>query len=393
LNRASVLVGEDREVEAAADRRLRILILRAFPAPISPRYYNVQEIGLARELHSRGIDVEIAAAVPKEFQAAGKEYGVQPMLYRGMATLSWFADFSHLDWDSYDVVQISDLCLPGNFQALRRVPPHIPILVYQGHYREPSGYKRWLRLAWTRLTALKLRSRRYSVLAKNDGAAELLASCGLRSPRVVGVGLEAVGLLQQDALPAEVEQFLKKSPPPMLYVGTLDDRRPVKWILPHFRHAALQSSAAIVVGKGPDEPHLRRAYEDLVEHGRLLFVPSLTQGQLGNLYSRAACLVLPTHFEIYGMTCMEGVLFNLPVLASDVPGPRTIARRFPGSVTLIPKGPSPDAWRDALTDALSTRHDKRPNGLPDARSVEKLSWRSQGEVFAAAIRELAGGVV
>jgi glycosyltransferase involved in cell wall biosynthesis len=192
-------------------------------------------------------------------------------------------------------------------------------------------------------------------------------------------------------LPPEIESFLTIHANPILYVGTLDGRRPVKFVLRHLRHAALASAGAIVVGKGPDASQLRAEFDDLVQAGRVLFVQSLTQGQLGNLYRRSSCLVLPTNFEIYGMTCMEGVLFGLPVLASDVPGPRTIARRFPGCVTLIPTGESAEAWRAALVAATSASRKKSDTEGPAPESVEKLSWRPQGEAFAAAIQELTEG--
>ncbi|MEP6668278.1 MAG: glycosyltransferase [Chthoniobacter sp.] len=337
--------------------------------------------------------MEIAAALEDDSSEGSEPYRLRPMRYGGFVnTMSWFDDLSQIDWTKYDVVQISDLCLPGNLQALLRIPASMPILLYQGHYWEPSGFNRWLRLAWTRLAAAALsRRRRYSVLVKNEGAGEMLAAYGLRNPRVVGVGLQAARLLTPEPLPPAMEDFLATHSCPLLYVGAVDSRRPVRWVLRHLRDEALASAGAIVVGKGTDEAGLQAEFADLVQAGRLLFVQSLTQGQLGNLYRRIGLLVLPTNFEIYGMVCLEGVLFDLPVLASDVPGPRTIARRFPGSVTLIPTGESPEAWRSALIKAMSAVHGRPDRPAPTPANIDKLSWRAQGEVFAAAIKDLTGG--
>jgi glycosyltransferase involved in cell wall biosynthesis len=376
------------ETAREPSRPLRYLILRAHPGRSRADFYNCQELGLAAFLRKQGIEVGVAGVFDDD--AGELEAGVTIhtlKFWPQHPAFALVANLPDLNLPSYDIVQLSDLCLPANLQIMLQAQRGTRFLLYQGHYPEPLGRARWLRIWQSRLAAKALRSRPHALLAKSGAAAEFLARCGLSSAPVAGVGLVASHLLAPQSPPAPVLEFIERSAFTFLYVGQLHERRPLQWVLPHLRDPEMAHASLLVVGSGPSLAELRDASADLIAAGRVLFVGNLNQSQLGVLYRRVDAHVLPTRFEIFGMVCLEAVLFNLPVIASDVAGPAAVASRFPGQVQLVAQGRNPAGWREALVAAARRPRTYSP-AAPDPDMVSALSWDTPGQYFLHAISQL-----
>jgi len=361
---------------------VRYLVVRAHPSPVAADAYNSQELGIASHLRAQGVRVTIAAAE----QSTGADIGLR--FASRVPSLARIANIADVDLAGSDVIQISDLFLPGNLQAVSRAPSTARFILYQGHYWGPSGRARWLQLAQSRLTASRLRKHRHVVLAKSEAAARLAERCGLGPAIVVGVGLDTRRLLGATMpLPAAVARFLAEPGFVFLYVGALDARRRLDWVLPHLRAPELRAARLLVVGRGPARDCLMRDFGDLVAVGRVCFVDRLDQSQLLPAYSRANALVLPTRYEIFGMVGLEALLFDVPVVASDVAGPRALAALAPERVTLVDPGESAAGWRRALLAATKAGSPK--SGMrPDPARIDEVSWCRPGRVFIEQIRRL-----
>jgi glycosyltransferase involved in cell wall biosynthesis len=369
-------------------RTLRYLIVRGHPGRSRSDFYNCQELGLAAFLQDRGMSVGVAAVLDDDARKLDPRLRIHQLAFRPRhPAAALISNLPMLDLASQDVVQISDLCLPANLQLILRSPRGTKFLLYQGHYPEPIGKARWLRVWQSRLAAIALRSRPHALLAKSSAASGFLERCGLGPAPVCGVGLVAENLLAPEPPPAEVSRFIDQSRFTFLYVGQLNERRPLRWVLPHLRDPALAHASLLVIGKGVGLPQLRAQGADLVAAGRLMFAGNLNQSQLGAIYRRVDALVLPTRFEIFGMVCLEAVLFGLPVIASDVAGPAAVAQRFPDQVGLIAPGKNAEGWRLALT-TVARRLRPRPPATPDPALVRTLSWETPGRHFLQAIDQL-----
>lgn len=366
----------------------RYLILRAHPGRSRADFYNSQELGLAACLRRHGFEVGVAGVFDDDPARLDPALRIHQLEFRlRHPAIALMSNLPSLHLPDYDVVQLSDLCLPGNLQVILRAPRQTRFLLYQGHYPEPIGRARLLRVLQSRLAAAALRSRHHAVLAKNAAAAAFVARCGLGPAPVVGVGLVAENLLAPQPPPAVVTEFLDRAPFTLLYVGQLNRRRPLEWVLPHLRDPALAAARLLVVGRGSSLEKLRREGSDLVASGRLLFVSNLNQSQLGAVYRRVDALVLPTRFEIFGMVCLEAVLFKLPVIASQVAGPAAVAARFPEQVSLIASDRNPAGWRRALVEVVH-RERRWNTPEPDPALVQALSWDTPGRHFIAATERL-----
>lgn len=372
-------------------RALRYLILRAHPGRSRADFYNCQELGLAAYLRQQGLEIGVAAVFDDDARDLDPALRIHQLTFWPRhPAIALLSNFPSLELPGYDIVQLSDLCLPGNLQVILRARKGTRFLLYQGHYPEPLGKARWLRVWQSRATALALRSRPHAIVTKSTAAADFVRRCGLGPSSVAGVGLVAENLLKPQPPPAEVTAFVDRAPFTFLYVGQLNERRPLRWVLPHLRDPALAHTSLLVVGGGLSLPDLRRQGADLVAAGRLMFAGHLNQSQLGALYRRVDALVLPTRFEIFGMVCLEGVLFGLPVIASDIAGPAAVAARFPDQVELIEGGRNPARWLVALTAAAGRRR-PRLAMEPDPDLVRALSWETPGRHFVRAIEQLTGG--
>lgn len=75
--------------------------------------------------------------------------------------------------------------------------------------------------------------------------------------------------------------------------------------------------------------------------------------------AKASVLVLPSHREGLPGVVLEALASGVPVLATDLPGLREVARRLPG-LTVLPLGAGPDQWaRTALLLATSSPVERR----------------------------------
>ncbi len=370
-------------------RPLRYLILRAHPSRSRADFYNCQELGLAGYLRRQGFQVGVAGVFDDDVRQIDPALQIHQLQFRpSHPAFALITNFASLPVADYDVVQLTDLCLPGNLQVMLQARRGTRFVLYQGHYPEPLGRGRWLRVAQSRVAARALRTRPHALLAKNAAASTFLARCGLGAAPVAGVGLVSENLLSPQPPPLAVTGFLDRSRFTFLYVGRLDRRRPLDWVIPHLRHPALAHASLLVVGGGPALAKLVRDGADLIAAGRLKFMGHLNQSQLGAIYRRADALVLPTRFEIFGMVCLEAMLFGLPLVASDAAGPAVLASRFPERVDLIAGGSNPAGWRDALTKVADPAPARPAHGDPAPELVRALSWEVPGRHFVRAAEQL-----
>ncbi len=169
--------------------------------------------------------------------------------------------------------------------------------------------------------------------------------------------------------------------PTLLFVGGLDDAhffKGVPVLLKALLGLRMQKVAvqAIFVGDG----NRREEYEQQVMgyglRDTVRFVGRIEHNELSKVYASSDLLVLPstTKGEAFGMVLLEAFACGVPVIASDLPGVRSVAGQ--AGLTVPPNDPR--ALMDAITGFLALSPDERTQMRQQARSVaeEKYQWKT-----------------
>lgn len=176
----------------------------------------------------------------------------------------------------------------------------------------------------------------------------------------------------------------------ILCVGRLVPYKGVDVLLRAMPHVYAETGAELtVVGDGPEAARLQALARSLGAPVR--FLGRVPREELPRLYAQARLTVLPSvnSQEAFGIALLESMAAGTPVVASDLPGVREVARL--AGATAPPGDPARladailDAWRDA-----------RRFGSPEAiraRVAERYAWPAVVErlegVYASALRDAA----
>ncbi len=158
----------------------------------------------------------------------------------------------------------------------------------------------------------------------------------------------------------------------VLFVGTIQERKNPLAAAVAAREAGFK---LVVAGPSRDRP----LAAELERHGADLR-GYLDKPALAELYRRAACLVLPSRYEGFGLPVLEAMACGTPVVAAPEPALREVA----GDAALYAE---PDDLADAIRRAVAERERLARAGL---ERVKAFSWRETARRTVAVYREALG---
>jgi glycosyltransferase involved in cell wall biosynthesis len=168
---------------------------------------------------------------------------------------------------------------------------------------------------------------------------------------------------------------LASNTPVALFVGALDRAhhyRRVDLLLEAVR--ALPDLSLLIVGDGDTRAEYEAQAQALGVSERVRFVGKIAHPELPAYYNAADIVVLPSELqESFGMVLIEGMACGKPVVASSIPGVRSIVRDGVDGVIIQPGS------AEALTVGIGTllASDLRAMGAAGRAKVEaKYSWPS-----------------
>ncbi|WP_439405839.1 glycosyltransferase [Bradyrhizobium sp. DASA03076] len=120
------------------------------------------------------------------------------------------------------------------------------------------------------------------------------------------------------AFEQRLEKAPRNAPPRYLYVGRLSPEKSLDHLLLAFKQviASIPGAQLVLVGKGPSEQELRNLAAQLGVQQHVAFAGPKFDSELFEEYSKASCLVLPSHSEPWGLVVNEALSYGCPAVVS-----------------------------------------------------------------------------
>jgi D-inositol-3-phosphate glycosyltransferase len=187
--------------------------------------------------------------------------------------------------------------------------------------------------------------------------------------------------------PDEAKQYIGLKPESrmVLFVGRIEPLKGVDTLIQAMACLQLDESIrpvhlAIIGGNPAANPQdmtmemtrLQKMCDELAMGQMVIFLGKRGQDTLPYYYSAAEVLVMPSHYESFGMVALEAMACGTPVIASEVGGLAYLVRDGETGFT-IPSS-EPDKLCEKLSWLLSDPHLHRTMGLRAAEYARSYSW-------------------
>lgn len=375
----------------------KILYLRNFASKVNGDSYNLQEVGLGKALVRKGYDCDIV------YYNDRKETHLEQVYRHEGCTLRiiWLHGFKFLSNSIYrDVLKDSFLDAYGlvitteynqimTYLLSRKCPDKLSL--YHGPYRDNTHAL--IRKLYDIMLLPKVTKSLRRTYVKSDLAKRYLENKGFDNVVTIGVGLDrskverafnsdisnnSEDISGEREENREVANELRRigDRPVLLYVGVLEERRNIRFMLSTFKRVLQKhpSCLLLMVGNGrkTDTDRYWTYAHELGITDSIIHFTRVEQRHLWQVYGAADVMLFPTQYDIFGMVLLESMLFRVPIISS-VNG---------GSVTLIEDGVSgvmlrsfsEEEWSGRIGALLDNGELRRSMAEKAFLTVERMSW-------------------
>ena len=112
----------------------------------------------------------------------------------------------------------------------------------------------------------------------------------------------------------------KQSGKIILFVGRLDEKKGVNYLIDAMRH--VQEAKLVIIGDGPEKQNLMNQAAGL----NIEFLGAIPHHELPKYFNNADIFVNPSLSEGFGLVCAEALSCGTPVIATDLPAIRDIVQ-------------------------------------------------------------------
>ncbi len=166
---------------------------------------------------------------------------------------------------------------------------------------------------------------------------------------------------------------LPRQPHTILYIGRIDKRKGIDFLIKSLPLVLRQIPEArlVVGGKGGYLEEMKSLVRRLNLEEQVSFLGFVPDDQLNELYNRAACVVVPSIFEGFGITVIEALAAGTRVVGTNVDGIREILAD-PDYGSLVPYGDTRTLGEAIVTEL---RNPRGAGELPPEYQVDQLKER------------------
>lgn len=187
----------------------------------------------------------------------------------------------------------------------------------------------------------------------------------------------------------------------LLYVGRIEPLKGVETLiramalLRERRACPMQAASLAIIGGDPDAApeamnaemqRLRALCVKLGMEDVVLFLGKRSQDSLPYYYSAAEVVVMPSHYESFGMVALEAMACGVPVVASQVGGLAFLVQDGVTGYT-VPDG-DPQALSDSLALLLGDDELRRTLGRNAAKYARGYAWEKIAKQIVGVYEEL-----
>ena len=374
---------------------MKVLIVRTFPDILNLNTYNVQEIGLAKALASRGITCGVVLYAGKSeerkelyrFEKDGKEFSFFVYHMKGFSVFkNGFMPAVYRLMREYDVLQVHEYDQIFSWMLYSRLK--LPTVIYHGPYYHT--YARGYNLKCRVFDMLFLRNRKYKhviALTKSELAADFLRNKGFSQVRAVGVGVDSEQFSVKEGEEVACRLQEDESCFRLLYVGKIEERRNVYFLIELFEllQKKRENIRLVIVGDG--EEQYRKAFLDRIrpwtENGKIIYYQKATQKELALIYQRSDMFVFTSNYEIFGMVLLESMYFGLPVISSMNGGASVLINS--GKNGYVMDSFNADLWAEKILAVAEDEELRHVMGREAKQTIEKhFLWDRLADQFIRA---------
>ena len=374
---------------------MKVLIVRTFPDILNLNTYNVQEIGIAKALASRGITCGVVLYAGKSeerkelyrFEKDGKEFSFFVYHLKGFSVFkNGFMPAVYRLMREYDVLQVHEYDQIFSWMLYSRLK--LPTVIYHGPYYHT--YARGYNLKCRVFDMLFLRNRKYKhviALTKSELAADFLRNKGFSQVRAVGVGVDSEQFSVKEGEEVACRLQEDESCFRLLYVGKIEERRNVYFLIELFEllQKKRENIRLVIVGDG--EEQYRKAFLDRIrpwtENGKIIYYQKATQKELALIYQRSDMFVFTSNYEIFGMVLLESMYFGLPVISSMNGGASVLINS--GKNGYVMDSFNADLWAEKILAVAEDEELRHVMGREAKQTIEKhFLWDRLADQFIRA---------
>jgi glycosyltransferase involved in cell wall biosynthesis len=213
------------------------------------------------------------------------------------------------------------LFVPSHVLPIFR-PARSVVVVYDvGHRFFPRAHRvtEWLYVEWAIRRQVRVAS---AVITISEASRQDLVRLYGADPARIAVAYPAVDDRFQPQGPAEIERVWAKYGLPeryVLHLGTVKPRKNLPRLVRAFAAAGLPPETYLVLAghAGSGAAALNRAVVESNLGERVRLLSYVGDGDLPRLYSGAACVVVPSLHEGFGMPALEALACGAPLVASN----------------------------------------------------------------------------
>lgn len=302
----------------------KIAIIKTYPTLISNKYYNSQEIGLAKSLNNLGFEVHIYLP-GNSSKITHREYDNIKIIEVPFVRLPIIEQLIfpklqlELNNHKYHLIHINEQNeFTTYLTSLYAKKNNIPCIIYQGIYKaDSSRIKRLYQFLYDHTFSRILKNNISIALTKTTRAKKYIQSKGFDNVEVLPVGLDTTSFNNPTTIDWGDKLNISSNAKVLLYVGILEKRRNIRFLIKIAKALKNKNIFLLIAGEGPE----KELFNTKNVYSNIKYLGKVQQKDLKSLYEFSDLFLLASNYEIYGMVVLESLYFGCPVISTKTAGP------------------------------------------------------------------------